>query len=186
MVATGASQGPVFQMQAFDRSGTPMTVTAPPGLVVEPMESQNVQTVARQASGTPQTRTANAFCLQYAAAPPQRGMLYRVADSATQQRFSKVSAVLQAAEKIKQAGLLHPDTSNIAAYIESITQWSVWTDLEKWNLPQFAEKFWEHTAKNLRAAGQPVTKNAEEIVRSAAPNRWRDVQQILQAASGGK
>jgi hypothetical protein len=50
------------------------------------------------------------------------------------------------------------------------------------NDARFTEAFLGHTKKNVEAARQQWSKQAEDMIRAASPNRWRDIVKILQGA----
>ena len=95
-----------------------------------------------------------------------------LAPAAVQQKYAPMSKILQSAYRVTTAGVLHPDSAP-AAYEDSIKQWSIWTVEQNLNASRFADAFVAHTKKNVEAAGQKWSKDAEGLIRRAAPNRGR-------------
>ena len=53
---------------------------------------------------------------------------------------------------------------------------------QNFNERRFTDAFIAHTKKNVEAAGQKWPAAAEDQIRNAAPNRWRDIVTILRGA----
>jgi len=100
---------------------------------------------------------------------------------AIQQRLRPLRNVLKAGRELADAGRLHPD-SEPKGYADSITQWAIWSQLEGWDEPAFGREFVERTKKNVTELKKPWSKALEQAVRSAIPNRWRDITMVLDEA----
>jgi len=180
LTSLGNSSGEAFTGQFVNSSGTAATMFID-GLVIEPMQAA-AQEAARaglsRLSGLAVSRTLDAFCMQPLAAPPSAGTMFRAADQALQEQAAPLRRVLRAANRVQQAGLLNPD-SDPTAYFTSIRQWALWSQLEGHDLGSFTEAFLEHTRDNAVAAGLSWNDDVAELVRSAAPGRWMDIQTIF-------
>jgi hypothetical protein len=182
-ISNGSSTGVAFDVQVTDRTGRRRRVAVPEGVVLEPLTTapQPPASRPRDVSGAA-AQQIGAFCLEFAKLPPAAGMLYKVADQATQERFRPLRSVLTAARSMATRGLLHPD-SNPASYFDSIKQYALWAKRENWDAKKFAEAFVDRTKKNAVALKRNWTKEMESAVTAAAPGRWRDVSAILAEAN---
>ena len=184
----GSSTGEAFQMHVFNNGPSPVNLSGE-GLVVEPLKEKAAEQVREQLQGqlarlggsSPFTASLDAYCLEFLRAPPQAGQLYQIASHELQQRYEPLKKVLSAGQRLHEMGLLRPD-SDPTNYFHSIRQWAVWTIEQEFDQASFANAFVEHTKKNIEAAGRDWTKQIEEIVRGAAPNRWNDIGKVLEAA----
>jgi hypothetical protein len=115
---------------------------------------------------------------------PDAGTVFRVASQDIQQRFALLRGILDASRRIKEAGLLNPD-SDPTDYFHSIRQWAIWTLEQEMGVNEFTDAFVEHTRKNVALTGAEWTSDVEEAVQSLVPNRWRDVLRVLEEAGVG-
>lgn len=182
--ANGNSQGQAFDLKLINR-GTRAVRFAGEGLVVEPLRKEAMQAAQREftklARGFTSARI-NGYCLDQPLLPPAAGTMFRLAPPNVQKQFASVKNLLQGARKLNSEGLLHPD-SNPAAYLDFIKQWSVWTEREKFSENAFVDKWIEHTRKQAKEAGRNLTGADEKTLRSAAPNRWRDISAVIAEAA---
>ena len=74
------------------------------------------------------------------------------------------------------------DDFNPANYFHSIRQWAIWSEERGLDRQGFEKAFLERTKKNFKAARQNWNKKVENVVRQLAPNRFKDVTQILNHA----
>ena len=91
-------------------------------------------------------------------------------------------SILSSSRRLNEQGALQPD-SDPTAYYHSIRQWAIWVDERSLDRSQYEETFVQHTKKNFEAAGQEWSDDIEELVRDLAPNRWADIERILNAAA---
>jgi hypothetical protein len=181
LVATGASSGDVLQLQATNASGSAVRIAVSPGLVMVPLRRGGGEALAAKAKGGVSTASVRGFCLDFAKPPPAPGTLYRVADSGLAERFRALSRIPEAGTRLARTGGLHPD-SEPGAYVDSIRQWALWTRLAGWGARDFTEAFVGRTRKNVEEMKRPWTPQMETAIRAAAPGRWRDIGQVLDAA----
>lgn len=59
---------------------------------------------------------------------------------------------------------------------------AVWAVEQKFNQSRYTEAFAAHTRKNVEAAGQQWTRQAEDVIRKVSPNRWQDIVKVLAGA----
>jgi len=184
MVDQGGSTGKTITMQILNLTGTPVRLQAMP-FVMEPLQRQAQEQVQKAFSKlsklAPVRLDLSAYCTEFLKLPPTPNTIMRLAPPEIQKQFEPMSKVLRSAYRIKNAGLLHPD-SNPAAYTDSIKQWALWTVEQKLNESRYTDAFIGHTKKNMEGAGQKWSKPAEDVIRQVAPNRWRDIAQILRGA----
>lgn len=184
--AIGTSQGEAFNVQIVNEGPIPAELYGE-SVIVEPIKrSAHDQTARAIERLVPQAKSAPAFtvegyCVDFALAPPDKGMLFRIASPQVQARYASTKRVLQAALKLSTAGRLNPD-SNPKLYVESIKQYAVWTELEHWDFQRFSDAWRSMTEKQMKAAKRPYTAQMDAALKSAAPGRWRDIQAILSAA----
>jgi hypothetical protein len=134
--------------------------------------------------GQESTTTADAYCLELLRELPTAGTVFRIAGAELQQRYAPIQGVLDAARKIRDVGQLAPD-SDPEGYFHSIRQWAIWSLEERLDEDEFGEAFLEQTRKNFDNLGREWTDEVEELVRGLVPNRWRDIQKVLEAAQTG-
>lgn len=157
------------------------------GLVVEPLQLTDgakrelEKRLTDLAARNPVTTTLTGYCLQFLRNPPTAGQLFRIASGELQEEFAPVRRLMRAADRVRAADLLNPD-SDPAGYLDSITQWAIWSVEQDLDLQGFETNFVEHTKKNLTAAGRQWTPDIEKLIRRVVPNRWSDIQQVLTEA----
>jgi hypothetical protein len=172
------------EMQLFGDDAAASAGVSADGLVAEPVELDEEararldDALGRLASEHPVVARLDAYCVEFLRQPPDLGTVFRIAGPEVQARFSQIRDVLDASTRLRDAGLLHPD-SEPEDYFHSIRQWTIWTLVEQLDADGFARSFVEHTRKNFETAGQPWTEETEELVESLVPNRWSDVVDIL-------
>ena len=156
-------------------------------LVVEPLKDEvkkqvqgGMQRLLRT-SASPVTAKVNGYCLEFLKAPPSAGTIFKLASPQLQQRFAPMRKIMDASRRVQQLGQLRPD-SEPNSYFDLIRQWAMWSVQQRFNQNSFADAFVEHTKKTVTAAKRPWNGDAEKTVRSAAPNRWADIQKVLSAA----
>jgi hypothetical protein len=186
LTSLGQSTGQAFDLQVFNGTGSPFKLAAQ-SLVVEPLKDEvkrQVQSGMPQlvrATAPPVTAKINGYCLEFLKAPPSAGTLFKLAGPELQQRFAPMRQIIDASRRVQQLGQLRPD-SNPDGYFHAIRQWAIWTAQQRFNERSFADAFVEHTKKAVTAAKRPWTGEAEKAVRTAAPNRWADIQRVLAMA----
>lgn len=186
-VARGGSTGEVFDLEIFHPASGPVPVSG--YLAIEPVEA-DAETRARieaelaATGGVRETVTATAYCLQFQKAAPPAGTIFRVAGPEKQGAFAPVARALEAADRLREAGLLDPDT-NPESYFHSIRQWAVWTLEQGFEAQTFVEAFVEHTKENLSEVGREWTEQIEAVVRNSAEGRWKDVKKVFEEAARG-
>lgn len=158
---------------------SPDPVVVEPGAVVlEPVRPPHV---TPEAALEGPVDAADAYCLEMNREPPPAGAVFRVAAREIQERYRDARGVLDAARRLRDAGLLNPD-SDPAEYFQSIRQWALWSLEEELDPPAFLRAFVEETRKNVIEGGGEWTESIESAVRDLVPNRWRDVTRILEEA----
>jgi flagellar motility protein MotE (MotC chaperone) len=186
LTSLGVSSGQAFDVDIVNRTGSGLRLAAD-ALVVEPVDSRAAGELQRRVQTTkvaqaqPLAARMDGYCLEFAREAPPAGTLFRVASQDLQRRFAPLRKVLQASRQLQQAGKLNPD-SDPAEYSTFVTQWSMWAQLEGWNRDQFTRSFIERTRKNLETLKEPWTREIDATVRALIPNRWGDIQAVLQAA----
>jgi hypothetical protein len=180
----GGSTGKTLMMQILNLTGAPVALSSR-SFAVQPIQQQAQQRVQqafnRLSQAAPVRLDLSAYCVEFLKQPPTPNTLFRLAPADVQQKYAAMSKVLQSAYRVSKGNGLHPD-SNPAAYTDAMKQWAVWAVEQKYNEQRFTEAFLGHTKKNVEAAGQQWSKPAEETIRKASPNRWRDIVRILQGA----
>lgn len=184
LVDAGGSTGKTLALQILNLSGKPARLSSLP-FAVEPIKQQAQQRVqqafSRLAKAAPVRLDLSGYCVELLKAPPRPNTILRLAPRAVQQKFAPMGKVLQSAYRVRHAGLLRPD-SNPAAYGDSIKQWAVWAVEQRFNEARFTDAFAAHTKKNVEAAGQQWSKQAEDVIRKVSPNRWQDIVRVLAGA----
>ena len=186
LTSLGQSTGQAFDLQVFNGTGRSFKLAAQ-SLVVQPLKDEvkkqvqgGMQQLIRSTSN-PIAAKINGYCLEFLKLPPTAGTIFKIAAPELQQRFAPMRKIMDASRQVQQLGQLRPD-SNPEGYFHSIRQWAMWSVQEKLNANTFANAFVEHTKKAVTAQKQPWSKQTEDVVRQAAPNRWNDIQRILSAA----
>ena len=129
--------------------------------------------------GSQETTTADVYCLELRREPPQGGTYFRVGHPEIQLEYEPERRVVAAAGRVRDAGRLVPD-SDPESYFQSILQWSIWSLVEALDQARFEEELVEHTKRNVQQADQAWTGEIERAVRGLAPQRWRDIQKVLE------
>ncbi len=181
-MAVGNSSGEAFEARFVNLGGGRVQI-ATEGLVVEPLkkeaQEQLRKRMAQLAARNPVTARLNAYCLEFLRRPPSANSMFRIADSELQQRFAPMRDVLKASRRLRDLGVLSPD-SDPTEYFHSIRQWSFWTMESGFDERSFGTAFLERVKKNFEAARQPWNGQVEQTIRSLVPNRWKDVQKVLE------
>ena len=180
VVATGASTGNAFRLEIIGASGAAGRLVAPDGLALQPTGT-TVQ-VPPVSTGSMVVRDVTGFCAEFGKQPPAAGTVYRVADARIQQRLKPMRQIVRAADRLADAGRLHPD-SPAADYLNATKQWAIWVRIGRWKEREFTDRFVERTKENIENVGQRWTGDLEREVRALLPNRWADVQAVLQASA---
>jgi hypothetical protein len=149
-----------------------------------PEERDRIFESVKDAAGNHVEAVISFYCLQFGAAAPAAGVVYRIAPRAAQEAFAPVARAMEAARRLHEAGSLSPDT-NPDSYFHSIRQWSIWTLERRFDREGFVAAFLEHTRKNAEERGIEWTDAAAQTVRTSAEGRWADVSKILEAAGAG-
>jgi hypothetical protein len=148
---------------------------------LSPEERDRALESVRRSAGSHLDVQANFYCLQFGAAAPPEGVVYRIAPPADQERFQPAARALAAARALYEEGSLSPDTSP-ESYFHSIRQWSVWTLEKAFDREGFIEAFSEHARKNVEDAGQQWSDEFAERVERSAEGRWQDIAMVLERA----
>jgi hypothetical protein len=183
LIATGASTGEVFQLQVLNGTGMPVQLGGPDGLVVQAIRAGKPMTSISPSKL--QKQPVLGFCLDFARQPPPPGTVYQVASRELQKQFRPLRALVRAAQRLADAGGLHPD-GDPRKYLDFVKQWSLWTKRESWDLAKFEMHFVDRTKKNLLQLGKKWTPDVEKLVRAAVPGRWRDVQAVLSEVAAAR
>jgi hypothetical protein len=187
MTSLGASQGEAVQLRIVNEGPVPIRLSGD-GVILEPIKrsarGQMQKALEKVESKLAGAKTVNAegYCVDFALAPPDKGMLFRIAPPEVQARYASTRRVLRAATKVNAWGLLRPD-SDPKEYIESIKQYAVWAQIERWDLEKFSAAWRSMTEKRLKAAKRPYSSQMDAALQLAAPRRWRDIQAILMLAN---
>lgn len=203
ILSTEGSTGPVMEAYFLNKGKAPVRIQGQ-GIALEPVANVDAATMQRieeirEASlqGKPIPGGADdmdhwtgasvvrvvldAYCLEADLDVPTRGMLYRIADPSRQAAFGSLRPILEASERLRERGALHP-SNNPEDYFHSIRQWALWVDEKDMDAEEFEDAFVEHARKNIIAAGQAWNADVEEVVRDYAPGRWQDIEAVLEAA----
>ena len=184
VTSLGGSTGKVLAMQVLNFTGKPINLQGM--LALEPLKTDAQQRVTQAFSrlagkALPGRVDLRGYCLEFLKLPPVAGQLMTVAAPAAQKRFAPLKQVMAAVNRLKRAGQLRPDSAP-DSYGDSIKQWAVWTVEQKFNQARFTDAFAAHTKKNIEAAGQQWSRQAEDVIRKVSPNRWQDIVKVLAGA----
>lgn len=177
----GGSTGEVLRAHLVNSGSGPIEIDglfAVEPVSLSPGERDRVLESVRQAAGSHIDVEVSFYCLQFGAAAPPEGVVYRIARPAKQQRFQPAALALAAARRLYETNLLSPDT-NPESYFHSIRQWSVWTLEQGFDHKSFLAAFLEHAKKNVEDAGQEWSDEFADAVRRSAEGRWGDITKIL-------
>lgn len=169
--------------------GAPSVSLADLSLVVEPVELTDAARrrldaeLGELAARNPYTARIDAYCLEFLRRPPEAGTVFRLAGPGLQARFAALGEVLDAGRRLRDAGLLNPD-SDPDEYYHSVRQWSLWTVREGLDAEAFGDAFVAHVKSNFEEAGEPWTGEVESLLRELVPGRWSDIQRIVREAGG--
>lgn len=189
LVATGGSTGPVVQFFGVNRSGVAVAMPSGP-LVFEPVRIDRAaqerigSLLQRLVAAGGQPTVLNAYCLELLRKPPAAGTVMRVASAPVQQSFTSLQRLFGASDRLASLNALRPD-SDAGEYLHAIRQWSIWTHVERFDLPGFEREFVRVTRENFAEAGDAWTAQVEQAVRGLVPNRWNDIQQVLRETERG-
>ncbi|MGH7582295.1 MAG: hypothetical protein ACREL5_03605, partial [Gemmatimonadales bacterium] len=189
LLARGGSTGPVVQLFAINGSGQPLQLD-PRAVILEPVaitpaiQSRVTGSLQQFVAAGGAVTTVNAYCLELLRQPPAAGTLLRIAGADVAAPFAKYRTLLDAARRLRDGGLLHPDSDPLE-YFHAMRQWSIWTVAQHFNERQFTDEFVKLTRHNVEATGQGWSSDMEAGVRKLAPNRWSDVQQVIREAGLG-
>jgi len=180
----GGSTGEVFRAHVVGPAEEPLEfdgLFAVEPVSLSPEERDRALASVRRSAGSHLDVQANFYCLQFGAAAPPEGVVYRIAPPAEQARFQPAARALAAARTLYEAGFLSPDTTP-ESYFHSIRQWSIWTIEKGFDRQGFIEAFLEHARKNVEGAGQQWSDEFAERVQRSAEGRWQDVAMVLEQA----
>ena len=180
----GGSTGQTLTMQVLNLTGRAVKLQG--AIALQPVNAKSADNVKKAfaklaGNRVPTSVPINGFCLEFEKLPPAAGQVFRVAPAARQQQFVRYRRVMSAANRIRNSGQLHPDSSP-GPYADSIKQWAIWAVERNLDQQRFADAFVTYTRKQVERAGRQWNGDAERQVRQAAPNRWRDISQVLAAA----
>ena len=181
IVSNGKSQGQAFELQVADPTGKVKTVAMRDGTIIEAIKPGVTEPVTAPAGGSVVKQPLNAYCLEFHKPPPAEGTLYRIADQATQEKFSSLRFLDRAAAQMSQNNQFHPD-NNPEAYKNTIFQYAAWSTLEGWGQEEFTQHWVERTKENAEDLHVPWTKQMEDTLRNAAPGRWGDISAMMSQA----
>jgi hypothetical protein len=185
LTSLGRSSGEAFRMVVANESPAPVKITGS-AFVLEPVarvteaELEGALNALDRVSTT--TVTIDAYCLEYAKAPPTAGTIFRLAPAAVQDRFGWTRQIFDATRKLADAKQLVADVGELKDYVDAIRQWALWTREEKYDERGFGEAFVDHARKNVEAGGTRWTREIETAFRGLVPGRWRAVQLVLRTA----
>ena len=180
----GGSTGEVIRAHLVNPGPGPLELNglfAVEPVTLSPADKDRVMEELRRAAGDPVEVKASFYCLQFGAAAPPEGVVYRIAPPAKQERFQPAARAIAAARRLQDAGALSPDT-NPESYFHSIRQWAVWTLEKGYDRDGFLTAFLEHTRKNVELAGREWAEEFEGVARRSAEGRWRDIRRVLEEA----
>jgi hypothetical protein len=180
----GGSTGEVMTVHVVNPGAGPLDLSglfAVEPVSLPPAERNRIMESVRQAAGDHFEVTANFYCLQFGAAAPPEGVVYRIAPLEKQARFQSAARALAAARRLLETEKLTPDTKP-ESYFHSIRQWAVWTLERGFDYDGFVAAFLEHTRKNVELAGREWTDEFAALARRSAEGRWRDISEVLREA----
>ena len=181
----GNSTGEAFTAHFLNNGDEPIDFDVK-GMVVEPLKEEAQRLVqeqlARALPQNPVTANLNAYCLEFLRAPPSAGEMFQVAPKVLQDQFAPVRDILSAAQQLNDLGLL-PADSDPMSYFHAMNQWSIWSDQEDFDEPEFTDAFVANTRKQVEDSGAEWTDQFDQVLRGAAPARWANISRILQTAA---
>jgi len=182
--ALGGSTGEVMKVHVVNPGPDPIEIDgyfALDPVDLTPEERDRIFESVRTAAGNHVEAVISFYCLEFGAAAPAAGVIYRIASPTAQEAFAPAARAMEAARRLNEAGLLSPDT-NPESYYHAIRQWSIWTLEQRFDRAGFVAAFVEHTRKNAEARGVAWTDAVTAAVRTSAEGRWGDVVRILEEA----
>jgi len=180
----GGSTGDVMKIHVVNPGSDPIVLDgrfAVEPVDLSPAERDRIFASVKEAAGNHVEAVVSFYCLEFGAAAPPPGVVYRIAPRAEQVAFQPAAKVMEAARRLQEAGELSPDTSP-EPYFHSIRQWSVWTLQEGFDRDGFIAAFLEHTRKNVEAGGVEWSDAVAAAVLRSAEGRWRDIAKIVESA----
>ena len=142
-----------------------------------------VNAAAPRGSGVHVTRIPlRAYCLEPAKLPAPRDSMFVVGSRATQARYASARQVRLIADLAARRGFLRPQ-GDPAVYARFVTQYAVWTRLERWNEARFTDEFIRRARQEFAVSRTPWTDESERTLRALAPARWRDVAIVVNASA---
>ena len=180
LIATGRSSGDALRVAIISPSGYQGRLLASDAMMVEATSSSASVPQEESRPGI-DVSALQAFCAQFVKLPPAAGTVYRVASDAVQAKYLPLRKLLRAADTLKEAGRLHPD-SEAGGYLSFIKQYALWTKLEGWDAKGFESHVLEKGREAATATGRSWTRDLEAAVRKSVPGRWADVQAVIASA----
>jgi hypothetical protein len=184
VTSTGPLGGGAIRGVLVNGTSTPIAIGKSVA-VLEPVTRVSAKDVERELAALahlPQKAvTLDAYCLERLKAPPAPGTVFRLAAPGPRARFARVAAVVDAARRLRDEKALTPDIDP-DDYQHSIVQWAIWAQQERFDEKAFTAAFAAYTKKNVVASGAKWSREMDAAVAEIAPNRWRDISRIVQAA----
>jgi hypothetical protein len=184
--ALGGSTGEVMKVHVVNPGPDPIELDgyfAVEPVDLTPEERDRIFESVKEAVGNHVEAVISFYCLEFGAAAPAAGVVYRLAPRGAQEAFAPAARAMEAASRLREAGGLSPDT-NPESYYHSIRQWSIWTLEQSFDRAGFLAAFVEHTRKNAEARGIAWSDAVEGAARRSAEGRWEDVAKVLEEAGG--
>jgi hypothetical protein len=184
--ALGGSTGDVMKVHVVNSGPDPIAIDgffAVEPVDITPEERDRIFESVKAAAGNHVELTIPFYCLEFGAAAPAAGIVYRLAPRAAQEAFAPAARAMEAARTLHESGLLSPDT-NPESYFHSIRQWSIWTLEQRFDRAGFLNAFVEHTRKNAEARGIAWSDAVAAAARVSAEGRWEDVAKVIEEAGG--
>ncbi len=185
--STGVSTGP-GSMDFLVANAAGAANLSGDGLVVEPLteEPERIEEIWAalvERANAVVSVNPEGYCLEKEQRPPSPGELYTLASAGKQSQFSSARSILRAGGQLYESGHLNPEVqSDPEQYFHSIRQWAIWTHEHGYDEAGFTETFVGHTRTNIEARDLTWTPEIEALVSGLAPNRWRDISNVLTAA----
>jgi hypothetical protein len=182
----GGSTGDVMKVHVVNPGPDPIAIDgyfAVEPVDLDPEKRNRIFEAVKDVAGNHVEAVISFYCLEFGAAAPAAGVVYRLASRAAQEEFAPAARALEAARLLNEAGLLSPDT-NPESYFHSVRQWSIWTLEKEFDRERFIAAFLEHTKKNAEAQNVQWNDAVAQAVRTSAEGRWLDIAKILEEAGG--
>jgi len=184
--ALGGSTGEVMKVHVVNPGPDPIEIDgyfAVEPVDLSPEERDRIFESVKASAGNRVELTIPFYCLEFGAAAPAAGIVYRLAPRAAQEAFAPAARAMEAARRLNESGLLSPDT-NPESYYHSIRQWSIWALEQRFDRAGFLSAFVEHTRKNAEARGIAWSDAVAVAARASAEGRWEDIAKVLAEAGG--